>query len=198
MEKSIKNAIETAIKQCAKDIYEEKVKILCESDFERFLANRIDKIISKKQNIKSDWRVHTHLTHYSEHETFDVEEKIDVYPDICIIKDSEIKSSKCYHKGYVHRDKSYVLEVKYRHYYDYTNLIDKDFEKAEKLLPTDADLYVVVLFDEKYDKNDEKLHEMYGDTLNKLRKAENITGNLQDRLHCFALYKSHPKCNKIG
>lgn len=199
MEKSIKNAIETAIKQCAKDIYKEKVKILCEADFERFLANRIEQILSKKKIIKSDWRVHTHLTHYPEYEPNPHNSRLDAYPDICIIDNSQLNDNTLQHKGYIYKGESVVLELKYLHKNDSLDLIDKDFKKGLKLLISDiAVFYVVVLFDKKCDEKDADLRKRYDDTLNELRNTENIAENIEDRLHCFALYKSQPKCNKIG
>lgn len=171
-----------AIKICQKEIQDNPMLILSESDFERLLAHNISILISKSQNeaIKK-FVVHTQVSFYGE--KFDSEPQYRV--DILLMKQEEIEEHIQNHKGFKYASKAYVIEVKYFHKKDDVTQINSDLEKAKQLLNNNSHLYVVALLEFKNEKITEKLNNLY-----QTRKQELIENNYPNKnLHINILYK---------
>lgn len=170
--------IKRAIDLTQKEIKKFPNKILSESDFERMLAGNIDSLL--KEDNPEGFAVHTQVSYYDEKG----EKKTPKYRvDILLMKESEILDCQEHNKGFIYADISYPIEVKYLHAQNSLNGVYTDLEKANFLLNTKGNMYVVVLFDKQNPKKDRCIKNKYDKVLAKLKDS-------QKRLKYILLYKN--------
>lgn len=170
--------INLAIEDCKNQIQNEPYRILSEGDFERLLANCLEKGI-KEQYKDTDkmYVVHTQISHYPDNTD---NAKVDARVDILIMDENERKECDKHNKAYTYAAHSYAFELKYLHNNNDVNRIENDLEKVNSLAPQ-SDLYVIALLDKKDDSIVNKIDKMYH------KKYDSYTH--KSKLHYNLLFK---------
>ena len=185
--------IKQAIEACEKEIRNGK-RVCNESDFERLLANCIDTVLGRDEELKK-WEVHTQI--YYNNKEYDYTHKkgskcdnsgdknvIKYYVDILLMQTKgidgdtkdEVKKEGGERKEY--REKAYAIELKYirKNESNYVNNVVGDWKKANNL--SNTTLWSVVLCDKEKANEESKVRE----------KFEHFPTTKCKELHCAVLY----------
>lgn len=173
MNKLIKRAISSCQKIIKKSLEKGYDPIRSESDFERMLANQLEKELEEynKKN-EQNYVVHTQISLYEGKKR----KKVKYRTDILIMDFNKIQENLGIHKSFVYDADAWCIEVKYLHNNDSVSTALRDFRKTKTYIKANTTPFFVVLL-ENEDENKKntiiKHHDMKKDNLKELLKEYN-------------------------
>lgn len=139
----LKKRVDGALKDCQDLIKKNPCVIRSEADFEKYLSLFISERIGfvPRNPIKGNFSVHSQITHYEEENG-----NIDARVDILLFKEDDTIETNDLNKMFICAGKTMAIELKYLHTNNYHGIVQKDFDKEDKICK-DSWLYIVVLLD---------------------------------------------------
>lgn len=181
--KELKRRVDQALSDCQNLINQNPSAILSEADFERILSNYITIRIGyvPMNPIPDSFSVHTQISHYRQDN-----DKVDVRVDILLFKGDQMLPSDV-NKGFFFEGDSLAIELKYLHINNYHGVVQKDFDKEDKI-GNDSWLYIVVLLD----SNDKISFLAKKNEIKEMWKNQISNSNCKGKLFCKVLKKELP------